>query len=254
MSDKGGDRRPSRETDMAHFFALARPRAAVAALFIVVPLAAVLAPSPADAGSAGSVQVHRGGPDAKVKFRTTRPGEAFLDVQVAARGVSWAERGNESAVVSLFADGHYVTDVGQPSRRPPCRCCTGERLPELGVPRGRAVWARRRPVAAREDPTGCPRVPEDADAAVGLVADRATHDAARVQDAGGCRRSPRRAGTARPGRRTGGRRRRTARHHRRGRVRVQRRRRQVVRRPTASGARRSSWTGSPPTGRNPVGR
>ena len=96
---------------MSHVSALVRSRATIAAVFLTVPIAAGLAPSPADAASAVSAQVHRGGPDAKVKFRTNQPGEAFLEVEVAARGVSWGERGNESAVVSLSVDGHYVTDV-----------------------------------------------------------------------------------------------------------------------------------------------
>jgi len=39
-------------------------------------------------------------------------------VSVAARRVSWAERGHESAVVSLFVDGHYATDVVISSDRP----------------------------------------------------------------------------------------------------------------------------------------
>ena len=58
-----------------------------------------------------SVTVHRGGPDRTVTFHRARPGEVFLDLTVSARGVSWAQRGNESAVVSAFVDGHYATDV-----------------------------------------------------------------------------------------------------------------------------------------------
>jgi len=106
---------------MARPSALLRPRAAGAALLLVLPLAAGLSSSPAHAASAPSVQVHRGGPDAKVTFQTTKPGEQFLDATVAARGVSWADRGNESAVVSLFVDEHYTTDVVIASDQPTSR-------------------------------------------------------------------------------------------------------------------------------------
>lgn len=60
---------------------------------------------------AGTVRVHRGGSDTTLVFHRTRAGEAYLDATVSARGVSWAERGNESAVVSAYVDGHYVTDI-----------------------------------------------------------------------------------------------------------------------------------------------
>ncbi len=58
-----------------------------------------------------SVTVHRGGPDATIGFHRSRAGEVFLNVTVSARGVSWADRGNESAVVSAYVDGHYATDI-----------------------------------------------------------------------------------------------------------------------------------------------
>jgi hypothetical protein len=57
------------------------------------------------------VKVHRGGPDATIGFHRARAGEVFLSVTVSAPGVSWAERGNESAVVSAYVDGHYATDI-----------------------------------------------------------------------------------------------------------------------------------------------
>ena len=88
------------------------------AAFLVVPIAAGLSPRRRTRSAALRIQVRRGGPDAQVKFRTTRPGEAFLDMSVAARRVSWAEPGHESAVVSLFVDGHYATDVVISSNRP----------------------------------------------------------------------------------------------------------------------------------------
>jgi len=92
--------------------------AAVAASLLAAGLSATttLAPASAErparaAAHVGSVKVHRGGPDATVAFHRSRAGEVFLDVTVSARGVSWAERGNESAVVSAYVDGHYATDV-----------------------------------------------------------------------------------------------------------------------------------------------
>jgi hypothetical protein len=66
---------------------------------------------PAAAGRVTSVTVHRGGPDATIGFHRARAGEVFLSVTVSAPGVSWAERGNESAVVSAYVDGHYTTDI-----------------------------------------------------------------------------------------------------------------------------------------------
>ena len=57
------------------------------------------------------MRVHRGGPDATISFHRSQVGEVFLDATVSARGVSWAERKNESAVVSAYVDGHYATDI-----------------------------------------------------------------------------------------------------------------------------------------------
>ena len=102
---------------MAGPFARARSWAALLAV-LALPSASALAPPSADAAPHSRIQVRRGGPDAQVKFRTIRPGEAFLDMTVAARRVSWAEPGHESAVVSLFVDGHYATDVVISSNRP----------------------------------------------------------------------------------------------------------------------------------------
>ena len=76
----------------------------------------VAAPTAASTGSplaarTWSVRVHRGGHDATIRFHRAHPGEAFLRATVSARGVSWAERRNESAVVSAYVDGHYATDI-----------------------------------------------------------------------------------------------------------------------------------------------
>jgi hypothetical protein len=89
--------RPS-ETEMARPFARARSRtvlvaALLAALLAVLlavlalPGASAVAMPPADAAPHSGIQVRRGGPDAQVTFRTTRPGEAFLDLSVAAQGL-----------------------------------------------------------------------------------------------------------------------------------------------------------------------
>ena len=95
-----------------------RPAAVLTALVMAGTVAATAVEGPASAGDRGAarahsaaVKVHRGGPDRTVTFHRGRKGEAFLDVTVSARGVSWAERKNESAVVSVYVDGHYATDI-----------------------------------------------------------------------------------------------------------------------------------------------
>jgi hypothetical protein len=57
------------------------------------------------------VKLHRGGLDETVTFHRGRKGDVLLKVTVSARGVSWAERKDESAVVSAYVDGHYATDI-----------------------------------------------------------------------------------------------------------------------------------------------
>ncbi|HEX4686557.1 MAG TPA: hypothetical protein VH228_07230 [Nocardioides sp.] len=95
-----------------------RPATAVAALVLASGVTATTTMTPAAAGRpvaatahSSVVTVHRGGPDATIRFRRADAGEAFLDVTVSARGVSWADRKNESAVVSAYVDGHYATDI-----------------------------------------------------------------------------------------------------------------------------------------------
>src|SRR5689334_10138445 len=94
---------------------LRRPRAAAAGLVAVALAATVtstLGPAPASAerpahasrAHVTAVAVHRGGPDRTVVFHRAHAGEVFLDATVSAKGVSWARRGNESAVVSAFVD------------------------------------------------------------------------------------------------------------------------------------------------------
>jgi len=76
---------------------------------------------PGDAVHVTSVKVHSGGPDATIGFHRGRSGQAFFDATVSAPGVSWAERGNESAVVSAYVDGHYATDIVITSSGPVAR-------------------------------------------------------------------------------------------------------------------------------------
>jgi hypothetical protein len=70
------------------------------------------------AAHARSVTLHRGGPDKTVAFHRRHKGETFLDATVSARGVSWAEKKNESAVVSAYVDGRYATDIVVTSAKP----------------------------------------------------------------------------------------------------------------------------------------
>jgi hypothetical protein len=92
----------------------------------LTPLAAIAGASSASASQAPTtpprtVELHRGGADARLPFTTSRAGEEFLDVTVSARGVDWADRGNESSVVSAFVDGTYVTDIVITSASPTAR-------------------------------------------------------------------------------------------------------------------------------------
>jgi hypothetical protein len=62
-----------------------------------------------------------GGHARTVTFRANRAGEALVDVTAAAPGVSWAVKGRESAVLSLFVDGRYATDDVVPAGFPIAR-------------------------------------------------------------------------------------------------------------------------------------
>jgi hypothetical protein len=90
---------------------------AVAVGLLVAAVSTTSAVAPASAGRAvpathvTAVKVHRGGPDATIAFHRASAGEAFLNVTVSARGVSWADRGNTSAVVSAYVDDRYATDI-----------------------------------------------------------------------------------------------------------------------------------------------
>src|SRR5262245_44437282 len=49
--------------------------------------------------------------DARVPVIASQDGEAVLDIRVSAAGTDWAQLGRESAVVSLYADDRYETDL-----------------------------------------------------------------------------------------------------------------------------------------------
>lgn len=93
----------------------------VAGTLVTTASAAPARPAQAVAAHGSSVTVRRGGPDRTLAFHRRRAGEVFLDVAVSARGVSWAEAGNESAVVSAYVDGHYATDIVITSAAPVTR-------------------------------------------------------------------------------------------------------------------------------------
>jgi hypothetical protein len=107
----------------ARHTALALSAAALAA----APLALAAAPAdaapaqaaPSEASTAGrTINVHRGGPARTLTFTAGRAGEALIGFTASAPGVSWAEKGAESAVVSIAVDGRHVTDLVVPSSDP----------------------------------------------------------------------------------------------------------------------------------------
>ncbi|HEY0539757.1 MAG TPA: hypothetical protein VGD53_15375 [Actinoallomurus sp.] len=80
-------------------------------------VAAVAGLAVVPAATASSAVIDRGH-DRTVTFRTKTAGEALVDVTAAAPGVSWAVKGRESAVLSLFVDGRYATDDVVPAAFP----------------------------------------------------------------------------------------------------------------------------------------
>jgi hypothetical protein len=85
--------------------------AALAAVSASTSVSANASVDPAVTAIDRVVHLQRGGPDVRIPFTSDATGESFLDVTVSAPGVSWAERRNESAVVSAFVDGEYLTDI-----------------------------------------------------------------------------------------------------------------------------------------------
>jgi hypothetical protein len=89
------------------------------ATLLAASAAASVAGTAAGAPQQGrTVVLQRGGHDAVVPFVTTRNGEVELDLSAAAPGVDWSVSGDESAVVSLYADGAYATDLVIPFAAP----------------------------------------------------------------------------------------------------------------------------------------
>ncbi len=75
-------------------------------------VASLVAGAPAGRAATGdSVIVTRGGQSATVPFTISSPGEVVLRASVSAPGVSWQRVGDESAVVSLYVDGRYESDL-----------------------------------------------------------------------------------------------------------------------------------------------
>lgn len=68
-----------------------------------------------------TVTVERGGPARTLPFVARRSGEAVVTLDSQAAGVSWGTKGSESAVVSAYVDGRYVTDIVIPSDQPVAR-------------------------------------------------------------------------------------------------------------------------------------
>lgn len=58
-----------------------------------------------------SFVVRRNRPDARVPVRSDTTGEAVLSLRASAPGTDWAVEGRESAVVSIYVDDRYATDV-----------------------------------------------------------------------------------------------------------------------------------------------
>jgi hypothetical protein len=92
--------------------------AAASAMALALPAAAHAAPTAGTGTGGHTVTLRRGGHDGTVPFRTRRSGEAVVSLSSSAPGVSWQTKGSESAVVSAYVDGRYVTDIVIPSDRP----------------------------------------------------------------------------------------------------------------------------------------
>jgi hypothetical protein len=94
--------------------------ALLAAAILLAPAPAAAAPAPATATTHRVLTVERGHRPVTLPVFAMRTGDAALDLTAAAPGVSWAQPGRESAVVSVDVDGRYVTDlVVTSSRRTP---------------------------------------------------------------------------------------------------------------------------------------
>ncbi|WP_018502150.1 hypothetical protein [Parafrankia discariae] len=88
----------------------------IAAALLAVTVAAC--DSGGDAPAAPAEVVLERAAETTVPFSVDNAGEVVLDVTTSAPGASWGTVGSESAVVSVFVDGTYTTDVVIPASFP----------------------------------------------------------------------------------------------------------------------------------------
>lgn len=88
---------------------------------LIVVIAASMPVGTAHALAGATLSVVRGGGRVSTTVTLASSGEAIMDVTVSAPGVSWGAAGSESAVVSLYVDGHYQSDLVVMSDRPTAR-------------------------------------------------------------------------------------------------------------------------------------
>jgi len=67
------------------------------------------------------IVLHRGGHDATVAFRTGKAGEVAFDVTASAPAPTGVPAATNQSVVSVYADGHYQTDIVIPFGTPIAR-------------------------------------------------------------------------------------------------------------------------------------
>lgn len=99
--------------------ALAAP-ASAAAESQVAASAVASSSAPVTLGT-GHYVVRRGGDTVRIPLRARQSGEALVDLLAAAPGTDWSTLGAESAVVSVFLDGHYVSDLVVSGNAPTAR-------------------------------------------------------------------------------------------------------------------------------------
>ena len=82
-------------------------------LAVAVVVAAILVAAPAASARPlkGTVVAQRDRGPVALGFQTSQAGEVLVDLVASADGVDWAQAGAESAVVSVFVDGRYATDL-----------------------------------------------------------------------------------------------------------------------------------------------
>ncbi|MFC5833789.1 hypothetical protein [Nonomuraea insulae] len=85
--------------------------ATVTATVAALAVPAVAVADQAQAVHGRQIQVRRDHPDVRVPFVVKRSGEALIDLDAAAPGTDWAVKGGESAVVSIYVDNRYTTDL-----------------------------------------------------------------------------------------------------------------------------------------------